>query len=181
MQARSAAASVVRHIGGAAAEALLIAALVALLALVLSPVYVPAKFLAGTETTLAAKGGNHAGTYSIAIVGPAGAAPTVVRYGSVVTTLSTYGNADPAYARLRCTANDSTLTNLATGDQVYDVFKSIREGSWNTGGYASFDTTVSPAWTGGGADCTASLMTARMHNADRVWKTLASISFSVMP
>lgn len=173
MRALSAAASGVRHAVGAIAEASLIVAIVAALAFSLG---VFGRAPAGaSEVNAATKG------YSITIVGPVGAAATAITYGDSVATYSVYGSANPAYARLRCVANSSTVTNLAVGAQVYDVFLAIREGTWNTGGYATFSTTASRAWTGGGAACTASLMTYTMHNADRIWKTLASTSFSVLP
>ena len=54
MRARSAAASVVRHVGGAAVEATLIATLVATVAIALGPVYAPAGSLAGLGTANAA-------------------------------------------------------------------------------------------------------------------------------
>ena len=176
MRARSAAASVVRHVGGVAAEATLVAALVATVALALSPVYAPAKFVSDTGKAEAAS----KNSYSITLVVTVGAAPTAVTYGSSVTTLSVYGSVDPDYARVSCVANSSTITTLGQGVAVYDVFKTIRQGTWNTGGYASF-VLSSPAWTGGGADCTASLMTYVMHKADRIWKTLATTTFSALP
>jgi hypothetical protein len=81
MGARSTAASVVRHVGGVAVEAFLVAALVATVALVFSPVYAPAKFLSGTETTLAAKGGHHAA----ASVAGCSVTPDAVSVGGLYT------------------------------------------------------------------------------------------------
>jgi hypothetical protein len=45
----------IRHASGAMAEALLLAAIVAALALALSPVYAPANYLAGTDRALASQ------------------------------------------------------------------------------------------------------------------------------
>src|SRR5512142_529099 len=117
--------------------------------------------VAAASPTFAAKGGNGGGggggggssAYAISLLAPVGAAPTVFTFGSSVGTFSSYGSTNPAYARVVCTANSSTVTPLALGSTVYDVFISIREGTWNTGGYAYFDTTLSAGWTGGGADC----------------------------
>jgi hypothetical protein len=61
MKALSGAASVARHSLGAVTEALLIAAIVAALALALSPLYGPARFITGTGSVDAAKGGGHGG------------------------------------------------------------------------------------------------------------------------
>lgn len=66
MGARSTAASVVRHVGGVAVEATLIAVLVALIALAFSGAYAPAKFLAGTDQALAAKGGHRGAAATLA-------------------------------------------------------------------------------------------------------------------
>ena len=164
------------HGAGIIAEGALIVAVIAALALALGLV---TGHPAGGAGTFAKGSGGTSGSYTIAVVGPDGAARTRIVYGSTVTTFSTYGSASPLYVRMWCTANSSTVTGLAVGARVFDVYKSIREGDWNTGGYASFDSGSSPSWTGGGADCHADLRTYTMHNADRVWKTLASQDFTV--
>jgi hypothetical protein len=81
MGARSTAASVVRHVGGVATEAFLVATLVATVALVFSPVYAPARFLAGTETTLAAK----STAATLYVVFPNAATSATVDYGVAYT------------------------------------------------------------------------------------------------
>jgi hypothetical protein len=195
MRAGSAIASSTRHVVGVGFQALLVVAIVA--ALVFAAATVVGIAPGGAHSVFAAKGGNGGGngggggstgsggstggSYSINLVSGAGLAAVSMSYGATVNTLSSYGDADPAYARVACTANGTTVTNLWQGALVYDVFQSIREGTWNTGGYASFNTTGSAAWTGGGADCIASLMTYSIRNADRVWKELASTSFTVAP
>jgi hypothetical protein len=60
MRAVSIVASGARHFSGVAAQALLIAAIIAALALALGPVYRPADFIAGTDTAAAARGGKSA-------------------------------------------------------------------------------------------------------------------------
>jgi hypothetical protein len=65
MRAVSTFASITRHLGGVVTQALLIAAIVALMALLLSPVYRPADWIAGTEG--AAAGGKQ--TYELAYGG----------------------------------------------------------------------------------------------------------------
>jgi hypothetical protein len=57
MRAASFTASLVRHAFGAAAEGLLVAAILAALLLALSPIYAPATQLAGTGTALAGRVG----------------------------------------------------------------------------------------------------------------------------
>jgi hypothetical protein len=161
-----------RQAAGSVVEAALIVAVIAAL---LFAVGVVSGHPAGAAGTLAKGGGN----YTITVVAPSGAARTRVAFGATVTTYSTYGAADPLFARMWCTANSSTVTGLAVGAKVFDVYKSIREGDWNTGGYATFDSASSPVWTGGSADCHADLRTYTMHNADRIWKTLASDDFTV--
>jgi hypothetical protein len=57
MRAFSIAGSGVRHVAGVAAQALLIAAIVAIVALVLSPLYQPASWIAGTDRAAAGRMG----------------------------------------------------------------------------------------------------------------------------
>jgi len=79
MGAARSAASIVRHAGGALTEAILIAAIVGLIALALSPAYGPARFLTGSDRAAAAA----APTGTIALAGSAARVSTL-RYGSSV-------------------------------------------------------------------------------------------------
>ena len=173
MRAVNGTVAAVRHSLAALAEGALIVGIVAAIAIAVGVL----TGHPGGASALMAKGTSD---YSITVSGTT-AAPVSFTYGSTVATYSTYGKADPLYVRVLCTANSSTQTTLAIGATVYDVYKVIKQGTWNTSGYAAFDTSTSPAWTGGGADCTAFLRTYVMHNADRVWKTLASAAFTVNP
>jgi hypothetical protein len=63
MRAVSTLASGARHLTGVAAQAILIAAIIALVALFLSPVYRPATWIAGTEQAAAARLGSISVTF----------------------------------------------------------------------------------------------------------------------
>ena len=141
MGARSAAASVVRHVGGVAAEATLVAALVATVALAFSPVYAPAKFAAGTGGAFAASGGKNAPTASSTITfnGPAA-------YGGTAN----FTVVDPPSKNVQ-----EISVNCAVGGQsVYLDVHTQNDANWTT----------FPMWSqpwqdtgGGSASCTAKL------------------------
>jgi hypothetical protein len=153
MGARSTAASVVRHVGGVAVEALLVAALIATVALVFSPVYAPAKFLSGTETTLAAKGG-HAGAKAT------GATITVPdgTFGGTTTAITTPG----LYVYASC-SQGSTV--------VYTQYKFT-----DASGDAVLTLGPTPMWTGGSATCKAQ---AGSFSNSGAWRSQGSTTFNV--
>jgi hypothetical protein len=64
MRALSVASSVVRHLVGVGAQALLVAAIIVTLLLALAPIYRPADILAGTKAVNAAPGGKLTATIS---------------------------------------------------------------------------------------------------------------------
>lgn len=166
MKAVPAATGAMRHVGGVAAQALLIAAIVALLALVLSPLYAPAKTITGAADVNA--GRNGAGS-SIVVVG-AETARVAAMYGGEVTTLSTLGkDFYLVYVRVTC---------VQDGRAVFEVWKNIKTGDWTTDGYASFALS-GPSWSGGAASCDADLLSATMKGGRRVYGELASVSFFV--
>ncbi len=147
MRARSAAASVVRHVGGLAAEALLIAALVAAVALFFSPVYAPAKFLAGTDNAFA--GGRQVA--SIALVAPTGAATTAnwPAAGSQVS-FSVTANVKASDVYKLWVANQC----FQDGTKVYAQYQAVQ--NWIAGPFTL-------SWGGGGtASCTAFVFTYPM-------------------
>lgn len=126
MGARSAAASVVRHVGGVAAEATLVAALVATVALALSPVYAPAKFVADTGAARAA------GSVQISV-------PNGVYAGTDVATI------DPASGTIWVDARC-----YQGGSLVYEQWAAA-----DSSLQATLTLGPTPAWTGGAASCTA--------------------------
>ena len=155
-----------RHASGAMAEALLFAAIVAALALALGPVYAPAKLVAGGGIADAGRAGGN----TITIVGMSGASRVAATYGSDVTTYSTLArDYYLVYVRVTCSQD---------GAGVYESWRNIKTGTWDTSGYATFSLSSS-SWTGGAADCTADLLNATMKGNRRVYSVLASTDFAV--
>lgn len=136
MKALSAAASVVRHMSGAAAEATLVAAIVAAIALVLSPVYGPARTITGADGAEAAKL-----NVTISLMGAARTSPNVA-------------GGDVSFALTRSEPTDEVLwvTNWcfdANGAAVGRLDLPVRWGMWDSlaGEAGPFPT--------GGTDCKA--------------------------
>ncbi len=166
MKALSSATGVVRHTLGAAAEAILLAAIIAALLLALSPIYAPAGFLSGTQGVDAGRGGNG----NSIVVASAATARVAASYGGSVTTLSTLGkDYFLVYVRVVCTQD---------GQWVYEDWENIKTGTWSTDGYATFKLAGS-SWSGGSASCDADLLNAVMKGGHRVYKELATTSFFV--
>jgi hypothetical protein len=63
---------------------------------------------------------------------------------------------------------------------MYDVFRAVKEQGW-TAFASDFATTASAGWTGGGADCTATLLNAVWKGGNRHYDPIADASFSVNP
>jgi uncharacterized protein with LGFP repeats len=165
MKAVPAATGAMRHVGGVAAQALLIAAIVALLALVLSPLYAPAKTITGAADVNAGRNGGS----SIVVVGSDTARVASV-YGGDVTTFSTLAkDFYLVYVRVTCTQD---------GARVFEAWENIKTGTWDTDGYATF-TMAGSSWGGGGAMCSADLLSAVMKGGRRVYNELATTSFFV--
>jgi hypothetical protein len=111
---------------GVAAEALLIAAIVAAIALALAPVYKPADIVAGTGTAAAART-----TARITV-------PDGVYAGTTTASVNPGGSGAWAFAECR------------QGGTV--VLRQYRDAA---SGQATFQLGPTPSWTGGAADCTA--------------------------
>jgi hypothetical protein len=155
MGARSAAASVVRHVGGVAAEATLVAALVATVALALSPVYAPAKFMSGTQTTLAAKGGStHAKSTGATITVPDGT------FGSTTVASVSAGSGPWVYA-----------TCSQYGSTVYQQYLQV-----DSNYQATLTLGPTPMWPSGAASCAAQV--GNWSSAGK-WVVQGGTSFSV--
>jgi hypothetical protein len=199
MRAGKAFASGASHIFGVGLQALVIAAIV--VALAFAAAVVVGSSPAGADSVFAAKGGNGgangggggsgsnagstggAGIDSITVGASGGTAlrATQYVYGETVATWSTLGrDYDYVYARVQCFANSSSVATVAIGQQMYDVFQVVKEGTWAS--FASaFPTTASAGWSGGGGDCTATLLNAVWKGGVRTYSPLASAAFSVAP
>jgi hypothetical protein len=117
-----------RHAGGVAAQAVLIAAIVAALALALSPLYGPARTITGAGGVDAGRGGH--GIISV----PDGF------FGGTVTATANPGGTD-AWARAFC---------YQDGQMVYGQYVVV-----NADNVATFRLGPTQVWTGGYASCTA--------------------------
>jgi hypothetical protein len=198
VKAVSTAASTARHTVVALIEALVILAIVG--AIVFGAASLAGIRPAGADSVFAAKGGNGGGnsgantgggggstggggTDSIVVGSPDGTALRTAGYvyGDTVTTYSTLGrDYDFVYASVQCFANATSVTPVAVGQLMYDVWATVKEQTW-TSFTSNFATTASNGWTGGGADCTATLLNATWKGGHRVYDALASASFSVSP
>ena len=159
MRATSTAASVVRHLGGVGAQALIVFAIIAAILLALSPVYKPADFLAGTGDAhaAAAKGDPWISLNEAARV----AAPSL---GSTVSFSTGYPKTvrNPRIEVL-CSQDGRLVYGEAGG--VDDSFLLGGGGSrWKDGG--------------GSADCTANLFYFGWKAGTQTYVRLASTSFS---
>jgi hypothetical protein len=152
MRAARSAASIVRHAGGAATEALLVAALIGALAIAFGPVYAPASFLSGAGGAEAASGS------SVWVTELAGLAPTSgLSYGAHFT-VGYKTNTQQPWALARCYANSTTVLGGApyADGSIWGEWFSVYPGGPSPQDFV-LGASVSPVWTGGGADCTVGL------------------------
>ncbi len=147
MKALSSATGVVRHTLGAAAEALLLAAIIAALLIALAPVYAPAGFLSGTQGVDAGRGGN--GVITV----PDGT------FGGTTTATVNPGGSD-AWARAFC---------YQEGKLVYGQYVRV-----NSANQATFQLGPTPSWQGGYASCVAEEIVLKNNGS---WRVLASTTF----
>jgi hypothetical protein len=148
--------SVLGHSGQAVAEALLVAAIIAGVLLALSPIYAPARDLAGTGDAAAARSSGH-----ITVDGP-------VSYGGTTTATVNPGGTD-VYVFVQCYAPNMD------GKYVYAAYSPV-----NSRNVASIGPLASALWTSGGASCTAQ-EGYFTRNGFGKWVVSASTTFKVTP
>ena len=148
MRALSAFASLVRHAGGAVAEGFLVAALISVLALALSPVYAPAKSILGTGNAAAGSG-----RYTITV-------PNATYTGTTVVTI------DP-----------TTSQQFWVDGRCFQNGKLVWEQWAGTNSNLQATLTLGPTqlWVSGSASCTA---TANILQRGGSMRMVASTTFS---
>jgi len=174
MRILSTATGAVRHGLGAITEAALVAAIVAVVALALSPLYGPARFVTGTGTAEA--GGRTASAVWIDEL--AGARSAGLAYGSAFTVGYTTSAREP-WAQARCFPNDTTIFGQTYADgSIWAENFSVYPGGPMPQGFELIDP-IAQNWTGGGADCELQLV-KYSSNYSR-YSVLATTTFMVVP
>jgi hypothetical protein len=175
MQTHSRAVSVAGHTLGVMAQALLIGAIIALVALALSPVLRPAATIAGLQATYASTTGS-----SVWIESTAGARLTSVgvHYGDAFAVGYATKERKP-WAHAVCFPNDSTVFTTANADgSVWGMDYSVYPGGPQAQAFVAGEA-VDGNWAGGGADCRVDLL---KYSSDYSRATvLASSRFTVAP
>ena len=175
MQHHSRTASVAGHAAGVFAQAALIVAIVALLALALSPVFRPAASIAGLETTYAGST-----TSSVWIESPSGArlASGGVYFGDAFRVGYATRERKP-WAHAVCVPNDSTVFDHTYGDgSIWGMYFSVYGGGPQDQAFVAGDS-VDGNWASGGASCRVDLV---RFSTDYSRETvLASSPFTVAP
>jgi len=152
MGAARSAASIVRHAGGALTEAILIAAILGLIALALSPAYGPARFLTGSDEAAAAK-----------VVGRITVQEPVAHGETTIATVNPGG------------ANVYVFVQCYNPDYVFAAYYPV--GADNQ---AVLGPLWATTWKSGGGDCTAKEGYFRRDGWGK-WVTVAQTSFTVTP
>lgn len=175
MQTQSRATTAVSHTLGVMAQALLIGAIIALVALALSPIVRPAASVAGLQTTLAATSGS-----SVWIESTSGArlANGQVQFGDRFVVGYTTRERKP-WAHAVCFPNTSTVFGRANTDgSVWGMFYSVYRGGPQPQAFVAGES-VDGNWVSGGADCRVDLL---KYSSDYSRATvLATTRFTVAP
>jgi hypothetical protein len=175
VQTHSRARTAVGHTLGVVAQALLIGAIIALIALALSPVFLPAATIAGVQTSYASTSGS-----SVWIESSAGArlASGGVHFGDAFSVGYATKERKP-WAHAVCFPNDSTVFAQTNADgSVWGMYFSVYSGGPQAQAFVAGES-VDGNWASGGADCRVDLV---RFSSDYARETvLASTRFSVAP
>jgi hypothetical protein len=175
MQAPSRASAAVGHVAGVTAQAFLIGAILAVVALALSAALRPAGSFGGVPTTYAATGGS-----SVWIESTSGARLTSggVHFGDPFGVGYSTKERKP-WAHAICFANDSTVFAEANPDgSIWGMYFSVYSGGPQAQHFVAGES-VDGNWASGGADCRVDLV---RFSSDYARETvLASTRFSVAP
>lgn len=177
MRAILVAGSIARHSMGMLAQALLVAAIIG--ALTLGAATLANVAPSGAESVLAGKGSGGAGSsvWIMELSETGRVAP--LRYGNAFTVGYSTKDRQP-WAFTQCVANSTTVLSASpyADGSIWGEYFSVYSGGPLPQAFVVGES-VSPIWTGGGADCTVSLL---RFSADYARQTvLAVTTFSVAP